>query len=283
MLTDRFLARTALSQRLFICLPAPEKDGRYPTSRIQKGPILTVNDRDLSGEGVGLGVPVIKFAQRAFFPGTARVIARKASEGFSVWVVEYDFNLVERVALERGHVVHNADFYRLIEGFAVLYRTIAIWRGIIERFDRALRFIWRLTTTFERTASVGLMRVSYCIDRRNRAVNVRVGSSRFSENESAEVILLNELDGSLFDRYSDSSGLELRGKDIGAWEKTFADCVTLTDSHHCVSFSVPHAPRSNMYRGREVAGGRLSWAGVAYVLSPHCASFEYKISICDAA
>ena len=49
-----FLAHMALSERLCLSLKAPESDGTYPTSKIQKGPVLIRGSADLSGEGVGL-------------------------------------------------------------------------------------------------------------------------------------------------------------------------------------------------------------------------------------
>ena len=73
MLKDLPLAHTALSEGLCISLQAPSSNGPYPTSRIQKGPGLVRGSADLSGEGIGLGVPVAKFAHRVVFPGEAQV------------------------------------------------------------------------------------------------------------------------------------------------------------------------------------------------------------------
>jgi hypothetical protein len=273
------LAHMALSERLCLSLKAPESDDIYPTSKIQKGPVLIRGSADLSGEGIGLGVPVAKFAHRVVFPGGARVNEQRADNHHCTWVVDYDLNLEERVTLKSGESIHNDSFYRLTEGFAGLHRAIPISRGLTERFNRALRFTWGLSTTFETTSSAGTARVSYTVDQRANVLRVSVDASRLNNTGCTEVILLNEQDGSLFDRYSDSNGLELFGKEIGTWEETFADCVTLSDSRHNISLSLPSVPRSTMYRGREVAPGRLSWTGVAYVLAPRYADFDYDITI----
>jgi hypothetical protein len=95
----------------------------------------------------------------------------------------------------------------------------------------------------------------------------------------SEMIILNELDGRLFDRYCDANGLILVGKEIGTWEETSSDCVTLIDSRHSVALHLRNVTQSSMYRGREVVPGRLSWAGIAYVLAPPRTDFNYDITI----
>ncbi|MDD1721580.1 MAG: hypothetical protein LUP95_06305, partial [Euryarchaeota archaeon] len=66
------LAQTPLSPRLSLEVRAPRYENKpYPTSAIQKGPVLVHEANDLSGEGVGLGVPVVKFGRHVFFPGHA--------------------------------------------------------------------------------------------------------------------------------------------------------------------------------------------------------------------
>ena len=96
------------------------------------------------------------------------------------------------------------------------------------------------------------------------------------------MILLNEQDGGLLDRYSDANGAELVGKAIGTWEETGADYVTLSDSRHNITIALRSAAQSTMYRGREVAQGRLSWTGVAYVIPPRCVASDYDVAIREA-
>ncbi|MGZ4907998.1 MAG: hypothetical protein ACXV5F_05000 [Halobacteriota archaeon] len=56
----------------------------------------------------------------------------------------------------------------------------------------------------------------YSIDRHKAALAVHAETSRVKTG-CTEVIFLNELDGGLFDRYSDANG-ELVGKEIGTWQ-----------------------------------------------------------------
>ena len=50
--------------------------GPYPTSGLQKGLLLLETGQELSSEGVGFGVPVLKRGPRAVFPGSAELIVR---------------------------------------------------------------------------------------------------------------------------------------------------------------------------------------------------------------
>ena len=276
------LAHMALSERLCLSLKAPESDGTYPTSKIQKGPVLIRGSADLSGEGVGLGVPVAKFVHRVVFPGKACIVEQREDNHLCTWVVDYELNLEERVTFKSGKSIRNESFYRLKERFAGLHKAIPISRGLVERGNRALRFTWGLTTTFETTPSAGSVRVSYTVDRREGVLHVSVDARRLNKTGCTEMILLNEQDGSLFDRYSDANGVELVGKAIGTWEETGADYVTLSGSRHNITIALRSVAQSTMYRGREVAQGRLSWTGVAYVIPPRCVAFDYDVAIREA-
>lgn len=166
MLSDSVpsLAHAALSKRLSISLKAPESDGDYPTSKLQKGPTLVAGIDDLCGGGVGLGVPIAKCAHRAVFPGGARLTKQRADNHLCTRVVDYDLNLEERVTSKSGDTIRNDSFYRLKERFADLHKVIPISRGLIENFNRAFRFTWGLGL-FEATSSAGIARVSYTVDR----------------------------------------------------------------------------------------------------------------------
>jgi hypothetical protein len=273
------LTRTQLSQRLSFSIDAPVSSGPYPTSKIQKGPVLVCRSTDLSGEGVGLGVPAAKFAHRVFFPGKARIIERLTDDQLCTWIVNYELNLEERLTLKSGRKIQSEKFYALKEWFAGLHKAIGASRGLIECSSSAIRRTWGLSTTFVPTCSVGNVRVSSTVDRRARKLRVSVDASGLNKTRCSEMILLNELDGGLFNRYSDANGLTLVGKEIGTWEETTADYVRLIDSRHNITLRLPNVPQSSMYRGREVVPGRLSWAGIAYVIAPPRADFNYDITI----
>ena len=226
-------------------------------------------------------MPAAKFAHRVFFPGEARLNEQREDSHHCTWVVDYELNLEERVTLKSGKSIQNDAFYRLKERFASLHKAAPISRDLLEYGNQALRFTWGLSTTFETTLSAGSVRVAYTFDRRQNVLHIRADTSRLNKTGCTEVIFLNELDGSLFDRYSDANG-DLVGKEIGTWEETDADYVTVSDSRHNIGLAFRSVSQSTMYRGREVAHGRLSWTGVAYVIPPRCVEFEYEITIREA-
>ncbi|MGZ4864162.1 MAG: hypothetical protein ACXV5H_04105 [Halobacteriota archaeon] len=273
------LTRTQLSPRLSLSIAAPVRSGPYPTSEIQKGPVLVRGSTDLSGEGVGLGVPVVKVAYRVFFPGKANIVEQLTGDQLQKWVVDYELNLEERITLKSGKKIQSETFYALKERFASLHKAIGASRGLIECSSSALRQTLGLSTTFEPTHSVGKMRVSYSIDRRASMLSVNIDARGVNKAGCSEMIVLNELDGGLFDRYRDSNGLALVGTEIGTWEETSSDCVMLINSRHNITLLLRNVAQSTMYRGREVVPGRLSWTGIAYVIAPPRTDFSFDISI----
>ena len=54
------------------------RSGNFPSSRIQKGLILCWKDLDLSEEGVGFGMPVLKLGTESIFPGSWKVSAERS-------------------------------------------------------------------------------------------------------------------------------------------------------------------------------------------------------------
>ncbi len=281
MSNDRIaiLAQIPLSPRLTLEVRAPrDEDGSYPTSAIQKGPVLVHKARDLSGEGVGLGVPVVKFGRNVFFPGYAHVTEQR-DHRLCTWTVNYALDLEERITWKSGRAIQSDKLHELKERFAGLYRAVPQSRGLIEYVNNMLRRTYGVCTTFTHTRSAGTVRVSYVVDRLQGTLSVRVNTSEVIQNGCTELILLNEHDAQYFDCYRDSTGLALTGKRIGAWQKTDADGVSLIDSRHQIALDMWNVPHAVMFRGRELVPGRLSWAGIAYVINPPIISFKYDIRI----
>ncbi|MGZ4920191.1 MAG: hypothetical protein ACXV6L_08300 [Halobacteriota archaeon] len=276
------LAQTPLSPRLSLEVRAPCYENEpYPTSAIQKGPVLVHESHDLSGEGVGLGVPVVKFGRHVFFPGYARVTAQR-DHRHCAWTVNYALNLEERITLKSGRTIKSDKLHELKERFAGVHRAVPLSRGLIEYVNDMLRRTYGICTTFTQTHSVGTVPVCYVIDREGK-LSVSVNTSDVIQNGCTELILLNEHDAQHFDCYRDSTGLALTGHRIGAWQQTNADHVTLIDSRHRIALGMHNVPQAAMFRGRELVPGRLSWAGIAYVSSPPLVSFKYDIRIGEYA
>jgi hypothetical protein len=99
-----------------------------------------------------------------------------------------------------------------------------------------------------------------------------------------EIVLMNELGADVFGRYLDSDGGDLRGASIGAWNQVRAATGSFLAEQGGVAFTLesdpdPAAPGVRLFRGREVARGRLAWAGFGYSLRPGPPSFTYRLHI----
>ena len=99
-----------------------------------------------------------------------------------------------------------------------------------------------------------------------------------------EVVLMNELGADEFTRFVDSDGADLRGAGIGAWNQVRAATASFVAEHGDISFTLksdpdPVVPGVRLYRGREVARGRLAWAGFGYTFKPGPPSFTYTLRI----
>ena len=95
-----------------------------------------------------------------------------------------------------------------------------------------------------------------------------------------EVVLMNEL-GACFDLYEEGGRVERAGG-IGAWDQVRAPAARFRSSDTGVWFELqsrpdPATPQVRLFRGREVAPGRLAWAGFGYSLRPVPPAFSYSV------
>ncbi|MGC9515787.1 hypothetical protein [Methanocrinis sp.] len=257
-------------------LAGQSRPGEYPTSKIQRGLVISQEGEELCEEGVGFGVPVLKFGDAAAFPGWSRSRVRK--EGNMAFVeTEYEMNLVSRLAVGGGLVQRDrlcrakGKIDRLHRDHPSLRRTIEIGSAL---FRRALSVETRLVEA----DLFGRSRVRYAISERGE-IDVRVRCWPKREG-CTEMAVMNEQGAGSFDRYRDSEGLDLSGDEIGSWERTAADWAEFIDAEHDLSFKLLRTGGAELFYGREMRPGRLAWAGFAYVVPvPGRRDFEYRIEL----
>jgi hypothetical protein len=245
----------------------------YPTDSLAKGLTLECNGIDLSEEGVGFGVPVIKLGRVAVFPGAARETFRDPAR--QLFCVEYVMDLRELLAMPGLSLMRNrpANFLKEIAG--ELHRAYPWARAALDAVSRRARRSIGIRTIFRRGRRVGVVRVEYRFDPARRELRMAVDSSGIQAANPAEVILMNEQGANYFDLYADSDGALLSGREICAWAPVAAARARFIDAAHDVGFAARKAPGARLYRGRELAPGRLAWAGFAYRVLPgrelfHC-------------
>ncbi len=252
--------------------------GDYPSSRIRKGLVLVHENRDLSEEGIGFGVPVLKFGHETIFPGNACITTENVGDT-NVVKVDYDMNLVERMVVKSSKRIDSKAFYKIKEYFSRLHREYPLLRGILVKSSNLLKRTCGIETGFEKVATAGMASVVNTINARKGSIHVDVDISNIKKEGLTDVNIMNELGANHFDTYRDSNGLFLRKNAIGTWDETFADEASLIDSCNNIAFTLKKVKGARMFRGRELVEGCLAWSGLAYVLSRDIINFAYDIRI----
>jgi hypothetical protein len=261
--------------------PDPGAAGPYPTSGLQKGLLLLEAGQELSSEGVGFGVPVLKRGPRAVFPGSAEIIVHPETPRTVTML--YTMDRVERLGGRRHRLFLHRPLDEAREAFALLYRRAPLLRRPLLAASNGIRWLLRAKTRFEQTTPLAVVPVTYATGERPSEVVVSADLSHLPDAVT-EVVLMNELGADVFGRFVDSDGADLRGADIGAWNPVRAATASFVAERSGVSFTLgsdpdPDAPGVRLYRGREVAKGRLAWAGFGYSLRPGPAAFIYTLRI----
>ena len=276
-----------------------EADGAddYPTARLQKGLLLVDAGESLAEEGVGFGVPILKRGVHTVFPGYVDVTCRRDG---SIWEVTatYRMDLVERLARSRGlnepeaagadgRLMQSRALNAAKDSLAALHRRVPRLRGPLTATSAALRRTFGWVTAYEETASCGAVAVTHVVRPGGAAghtaeetrVSVDVDLSGLTAAGITEVVVMNEQGARHFDRYEDADGADMRGADIGTWQEVGAARASFVSTGHRVAFSLGQASGARLYRGRELVGSRLAWAGFGYSLPPSRRSFGYELTI----
>lgn len=250
----------------------------YPTGRLQKGLVLLDGGRDLSEEGVGIGVPVLKRGLQAVFPGSMTLAAR--SEG-PTWRVTatYRMDLAERLTNGRGDSVRSRSVYALRDALAAAHRRVPALRTPLTALSNAARRRLGWLTTFVKVPPVATIPVDYRVTDGGSVVTVAVDLRGVPAGAATEIALMTELGAGEFDHYEDAVGSSLRGDAIGTWDAVGAATASFVSSRRGLAFTLAQAPGASLMRGRETVAGRLAWAGFGYVLRPGRPSFTYDVHI----
>jgi hypothetical protein len=242
---------------------------RFPTDGLQQGLLLRLGDRDLSGEGVGFGLPVAVLGGRTVFPGSAKVEVEHGGVDGSEWVsvrADYDLCMVERLLLGGKRPISSPRFYRLRERSSAVFRSHKRWRPLLAWACDVLNVIGRVRTDYVESPPVGSVSARMLIHPREGRIDVEVDSSGL-RLPGATLACMNELDGRLFDHYQDSEGAALEGEAIGAWDPVEADRAWLRAPDLGLGFGLSAGGEARVFRGREVSDGRFAWSGLACVTS----------------
>jgi hypothetical protein len=277
----RFALRDGLSLVTTEPRPGAVPEG-FPTDELQKGLLLLDGGHELGGEGVGFGVPVLKRGPRAVFSGSARTISVEPDP--PSLTLAYRIDRVERISGSRRspRALTALDLAR--ESLAFVHRHVPPLRRPLAAASQAGRRLLRVETRFEATRALAEVTVRYEVvatpgeDEGDLRVTVSFGDL---PPAVTEVVVMNELGAASFDLYEEA-GRTTRGDGIGAWDRVRARAGRFRSSATGAWFELqstpdPAVPGVRLFRGREVATGRLAWAGFGYSLRPGPPGFTYTV------
>lgn len=275
----------------------------YPTSALAHGPTLLLDGYDLAEEGVGFGVPVAMRGPTAVFPEDAEspttgAPPRSAGEGSPQaarlegsaarsTAATYRLALGERVVLARGSPPQAEPrrgfagprlLDRAHEGLARLHRDHAGLRPVVDAGGDALRRVLGMTTRYEPIHPAGLVHVTYEYPVAD-VLTVIVDPLGITDPTVTTLAVMNEVGATLFTDYRDSDRLQLAGAQIESWAEVRAEWAALAAPTLGVELVVEATPGARLFRGRELAHGRLAWAGFGYLLAPPWRPFSYRLCL----
>ena len=244
-------------------------------SPIHKGLVLVGNGIELLEEGTGFGVPVVRYKDKTFFPGTADVFLHHNGEDT---VVEKSFlmDTVSKKKTRNGTYVNDSLYHIAHRAFAKGYLSIKSLRPMFDKVI-ALGSAAGIKTEFVRMRPRGRVKVIYTFG--PRIIDVDVDLRELNRFGCKDVVILNEQGASFFSRYRDARGLALSGRGIGAWDRIDAEWASMSDSLGRLSFRLNKTDDATYYRGWEKVEGRLSWAGIDYTLKGIPPHFKYTIEL----
>jgi hypothetical protein len=256
----------------------PRENFEYGTSVLPRGLILFKNGKDLAEEAVGFGFPVIKRGLQTLFPGGLKLSYQK--EG-SVWKVraDYSLTLVERIRRKDRENYHNEAIYGLKNFMAAIVRRISFLRRPLTAISSGLRRVFGLETSYEDAGDRCEIRMIYTIDSRSKIIQVEMSAPSTSLEGVTEIVVMNELGANYFDTYTDTSGKSLKGRKIGCWDEVAAEEAGFRSSGLKIGFTLSRINGTRLFRGRELEGSRLAWAGFGYSFPPSLEKLFYRIKL----
>jgi len=250
----------------------------YPTGRLQKGLVLLDGGHDLSEEGVGIGVPVLKRGLQAVFPGSMTLAVLSEGPAWRV-TATYRMDLVERLGGDRGGPVRSRSVYAVRDALAAAHRRVPALRAPLTALSNAARRRLGWVTTFVKVPPVATIPVDYRVAEGGSVVTVAVDLRDVPAGVATEIALMNELGAGEFDCYEDAAGASLAGAAIGTWDTVDAATASFVSSRRRLAFALAQVPGGRLMRGRESVAGRLAWAGFGYVLRPGRPTLTYDVHI----
>jgi hypothetical protein len=267
-----------LFQGLSLKIGSAHSDGKsYPTAALQRGLLLLEQGEELAEEAVGFGVPVLKSGLRTIFPGVVSLTWLQEDGTWKITAL-YKLNLVERISRADNNAVKNKFIYAAKDSLAAVIRSLPILRGALTALSNLLRQLFGWETIYTPAGFSTDLKVLYTVNTKTGGLGIEIDTSGLPP-EISEVMLMNEMGAHAFDRYLEPSGICLEGQQIGCWDEVSAREAWFESSARRVAFHLSQVPGARLFRGRELVGSRLAWAGFGYSFAPSIQRFHCELRI----
>lgn len=260
-----------LSDVLSVRLYPDCRPNHLETSPLHKGLVLLYRGRELIEEGVGFGLPVVKYADKTFFPGEATIIFCDECTLTKIFTL----NMISVKKIGAGGYIDDRLYSALRKNFERLYLQKKL-KGFFNKLME-VRDALKVSTEFQLVESRGTVAVTYSC--RPDRIDVNVDFSGLSLGGCRELLMLNEQGSSFFSTYTDSDGNSFLGNQIGPWDRVAACSAWLQSVGGRLRFGVSSRPGALLYRGFERTRKRFSWAGLSYAIGPNVEKFSYSINL----
>jgi hypothetical protein len=264
-----------LSNGLSVRLYKDTRPNCLETAALQKGLVLMLNDEELIGEGVGFGLPVVKYKDKTYFPGSAKVTVKKQDQSL-VLQKTYALDMVSRKRFWKAPYINDGLYSFVQKNFEKTYLKHQNLSPFANKLME-LRDTAKIKTEFVKVQSKGNVTVQYVCQ--PNTISVHVDLSGLVWGGCLEVLILNEQGARFFRKYSDADGLELFDGKIGGWATVVAAGASLSSVKEKVAFSLENIFGALLFRGWENTKNRFSWAGLSYCMRSKREEFDYAIKI----
>jgi hypothetical protein len=255
--------------------PASAAAAPFPTARLARGWRLVHAGEDLAEEAVGFGFPAAKRGLQTIFPGAVEL---GSPEG-GVVTADFLLNLEEKIGRPGAASVRPGWLYSAKNLLAGGIRQFVPSRRPLTALSNLVRRAFAWETRFEPSRFAARIRLTYSVGSDLGRFDVRVEAPDVRDHGVTEVIVMNEQGAHAFDAYRDSDGLALSGTLIGCWDEVRAESASFLSAGNRLGFTLRRVAGARLYRGREMVGSRLAWAGFGYSFPPAGQGLSYSVQI----
>jgi len=241
---------------------------------LQKGLIFVYQGEELVGEGTGFGVPIARYQDKTYFPGSSTVQIFQKVDCITA-IKKFSLDMIYELKFRKARI-ESTITRKLLRYLSELYQKHKHWRPILQQ---NLLGHFGVQTNFVRTKPVGHVVVTYRVE--TSLIHVKADFKLLKKEGLQKVFLLNEQSSKHFRKYFDSNGAVLFDKHIDAWDNVEADWTCIYNESGEVGFRLWNAKDAILRRGREFLEGTLDWVGLDYEIGPEKTFFEYDIEVLE--